>query len=80
MEHPFAPDLSEKSLEELQTEMSSLMNKLTYAYRTGNSPLIHQIQMMIDSYRTQYDKKMDEIFSKQKISSQINIQSQSSVE
>ncbi len=75
MEHPFAPDLKEKTLEELQEGISNLMNKLTFAYRTGNSPLIGQLQMMVESYRNQYSKKMDEIFAKQKLTSQINIQS-----
>lgn len=73
MEHPFAPDLSQKTLEELQADISSLNTKLTFAYRTGNGPLIGQIQMMIESYRRQYSKKMDEIFSKQNIGNKINI-------
>ena len=75
MEHPFAPDLSQKTIEELQEGISGIMNKLTFAYRTSNGPLIHQLQMMLESYRTQYSKKMDEAFSKQKIGKQINIQS-----
>lgn len=73
MEHPFAPDLSQKTLEELQADISSLNTKLTFAYRTGNGPLIDQIQMMVESYRRQYSKKMDEIFSKQNIGNKINI-------
>ena len=75
MEHPFITDISGKSLEELQESMSGLMNKLTFAYRTGNSPLIHQLQMVLESYRNQHSKKMDEIFDKQKLNNKINIQS-----
>ena len=75
MEHPFIIDISGKSLEELQETMSSLMNKLTFAYRTGNGPLIHQLQMVLESYRNQHSKKMDEIFDKQKLNNKINIQS-----
>lgn len=74
MEHPFINDLSEKSVEELQETISSLTNKLTYAYRTGNSPLIEQLNMAIESYRNQYNKKMDEVFSNQKLGGKINIQ------
>lgn len=55
--------------------MSGIMNKLTFAYRTQNGPLIHQLQMVLESHRTQYFKKMDEVFSKQKLNNQINIQS-----
>lgn len=77
MEHPFlsSADLSDKSIEEIQDAMSNLMNKLTFAYRTQNGPLIHQLQMVLESHRTQYNKKMDDIFSKQKLNNQINIQS-----
>lgn len=75
MEHPFVnkQDLSSKSLEELQEGMSSLMNKLTFAYRTGNGPLINQLQMVLETYRNIHNKKMDEIFEKQKLNTKINI-------
>jgi hypothetical protein len=77
MEHPFlsSADLKDKSIEEIQDTISDLMNKLTFAYRTQNGPLIHQLQMVLESHRTQYFKKMDEIFAKQKLNTQINIQS-----
>lgn len=77
MEHPFlsSVDLKDKSIEEIQDAMSNLMNKLTFAYRTQNGPLIHQLQMVLESHRTQYFKKMDEVFAKQKLNNQINIQS-----
>ena len=77
MEHPFlsSVDLKDKSIEEIQDAMSNLMNKLTFAYRTQNGPLIHQLQMVLESHRTQYYKKMDDVFAKQKLNNQINIQS-----
>jgi hypothetical protein len=77
MEHPFlsSKDLADKTIEELQDSISNIMNKLTFAYRTQNGPLIHQLQMVLESHRTQYFKKMDDVFSKQKLNSQINIQS-----
>lgn len=76
MEHPFINDLSDKSLDDLQEAISSLNNKLTFAYRTGNGPLIHQLQMVLESYKNQQRKKMDEIFAKQKINTTINIEKQ----
>lgn len=77
MEHPFlsSNDLADKTIEELQDSMGGIMNKLTFAYRTQNGPLIHQLQMVLESHRTQYYKKMDEVFAKQKLNNQINIQS-----
>lgn len=74
MEHPFINDLSSLSLEELQTKITDLNNKLNFAYRTGKGPLIHQISMVIESYRNQYKKKMDEMISKQNLKTQINIE------
>jgi hypothetical protein len=73
MEHPFIHNLEEKSLEELQTAISNLSNKLNFAYRTTNGPLIHQINMALESYRTAYAKKMDELISKQKVNMQIKV-------
>lgn len=74
MEHPFIISLEDKSLEELQNTISGLYSKLTYAYRTGNQPLISQINMVIESYRKEYNKRMDEMIKKQNINAQINIE------
>jgi hypothetical protein len=77
MEHPFltSKDLEDKTVQELQDSISSIISKLTFDYRTKNGPLIHQLHMVLESHRTQYAKKTDEVFAKQKINSQINIQS-----
>jgi hypothetical protein len=76
MEHPFlsSVDITENSLEQLQDKLSDLNNKLTFAYRTNNGPLIHQLHMVLESYRNAYNKKMDELISKQKINTKIDIQ------
>ncbi len=77
MKHPFINDLSNKTLEELQSTITGLMNKITFAYRTGNGPLIHQLQMAIESYKEAYSVKMDEMMNKQKINSKISIEKNS---
>lgn len=74
MEHPFINDLSGLSLEELQTKITDLNNKLNFAYRTGNGPLVNQVTMVITSYRNQYKKKMDEMINKQNLKTQISIE------
>jgi hypothetical protein len=76
MQHPFITDLSDKNLEELQETISGLTNKLTFAYRTGNGPLIHQLMMCLESYKTEYSKKMDELMKKQNIQSKVQITTQ----
>lgn len=74
MQHPFISDLSNKSIEDLQTTITSLMGKLNFAYRTQNGPLISQLQMALVSYREEHNKKMDELVKKQNIHGKINIQ------
>ena len=73
MEHPFIQDLSDLSLEELQTKLTDINNKLSYAYKTGNTSLISQINMVLESYRNAYNKKMDELIDKQKTKTKIDI-------
>lgn len=73
MEHPFINNLDDKNLEDLQTKISELSNKLNFAYRTQNSPLISQINMALESYRNAYNKKMNELIKKQNINAQVKI-------
>ena len=74
MTHPFISDLSHLTLEELQNKISDLMNKLNFAYRSGNGPLINQLLMVVDSYKVEYNKKMDDMIKKQNIQTKINIE------
>ena len=76
--HPFIGNLSDKSLEELQTTISTLTTKLTFAGRTGNRALVNQLMMAIDSYKDAYSKKIDDMIKKQDIQSLINIQQKDS--
>ena len=77
MEHPFINRavLESKSIEELQEIISGLTTKLNFAYKTQNGPLMHQLQMALESHKAQARKKMDELFEKQKLNTKINIQS-----
>ena len=77
MQHPFINDLSDKSLEEIQQTITALMGKLSFAYRSGNAPLAHQLQMALESYKTEYAKKMDSMISAQKIQTKISIKKDS---
>jgi hypothetical protein len=81
MEHPFLnrAALSEKTLEEIQTSLTDLMNKLTFAHRIGNRPLINQLQMVIESYRNEASKKLDEVMKKQNIQGQVSIQKEDEI-
>lgn len=67
MEHPFlaSSSLADKSLDELQSAITNLLGKLNFAQRNGNHPMAHQISMVLESYRSQYNSKMDVILQKQ---------------
>jgi predicted Zn-dependent protease len=74
MQHPFINDLSDKSLEDLQTSITDLMKKLNFAYSMQNGPMIHQISMVMESYKAEHSKKMDEIMKKQNIQTTVSVE------
>lgn len=73
MQHPFINDLSDKSLEDLQTTLQGLYTKLNFAHRMQNQSLVQQVSMVIESYKSECNKRMDEIYKKQNIDSRIKI-------
>lgn len=74
MEHPFIVTLEDKTMEELEQAMQSLTTKILFAHRIGNMPLVNQLNMVIESYRKEYNKRMDELFKKQHVENQIKVQ------
>ena len=77
MQHPFINNLSDKSLEDLQTSITDLMKKLNCAYSMQNGPMIHQISMVLESYKAEHNKKMDEIMKKQNIQTTVSVEKES---
>ena len=73
MQHPFISDLSDKSIDELQNIINDLSKKLNYVSRMQNGPMMHQMMMVIDSYKTEYNKRIDELYKKQNLQTKINI-------
>ena len=73
IEHPFIGDLSSKKMEELQEIISSLNKKLAFAYRMQNSSMIQQMHMVIESYKNEYAKRMNQLNEKQNIQDNIQI-------
>ena len=67
------PDISNKTVDELQASMSDLTQKLTFAHRMGQSFMINQINMVLEGYKTEYAKRMDELYKKQNIQNNIQI-------
>lgn len=73
MQHPFITDLSDKSLEDLSKAISDLNTKLNFAYRMQNGALINQLRMAIESYNSEYKKRIDELYKKNNVDKQIKI-------
>lgn len=73
MQHPFIHSLSEKSLDELQKTISELRTRLTQASRNMHPTLLPQIQMALESYTVEYNKRMNEIYKKQNLDNKINV-------
>lgn len=77
MTHPFISSLSDKSMEELQTSIQDLTTKLNFAYRMQNTAMITQLLMILDSYKQEHNRKMDELLKKQNTQTQISIKKES---
>lgn len=73
MHHPFVNDLSEKSADDLQQTIQDLHSKLNFVYKTQNQPLINQLHMVLESYKSEYGKRMDELYKKQNVQDSIKV-------
>ena len=51
MEHPLINDIGELDEQQLMDKITELNGKLPVAMRMGNSSLINQVQMAIETYR-----------------------------
>jgi hypothetical protein len=64
MEHPLINNLSELTLEQLQSKISELNKRLSFSYKTGNQALINQLQLVQYSYQAEYNRKMQALMPK----------------
>jgi hypothetical protein len=55
--HPLVSDLSGLSNEDLHKKYNELMSKMNQAYRSGPTSIIPQMQMIIENYRYEMDKR-----------------------
>ncbi len=73
MHHPFINDLSDKTIEELQEAIGDLTQKITFAHRIQNQPMINQLDMIMNSYKTEQKKKLDKLFAEKDIGDNIHV-------
>jgi hypothetical protein len=62
--HPMIGDLSSKTLEELQETINNLNNKVAFMSRMHNQTMMNQLIMALNSYRTEYSKRQEEMWNK----------------
>lgn len=58
MQHPLIGNLDDLSLDQLHEKITELNGKMTFALSTGNEYLINQIYMALESYQTEYKKRI----------------------
>jgi hypothetical protein len=62
--HPMIGDLSSKTLEELQETINNLNNKVAFMSRMHNQTMMNQLIMALNSYRSEYSKRQEEMWNK----------------
>lgn len=55
--HPLAPDLTQLTDDELHRKHSELMQRVTFSYRMGNADLIRQLQMILEDYNIEIQRR-----------------------
>ena len=55
--HPLTPDLSNLTDEELYNKRNELQNRLGYAYRAGYSDMVNQLNMLIQDYMLEIERR-----------------------
>ena len=65
MEHPLISSIDHLSMEELQSRISDLTKKLSFAQRSGNAQLTSQLRMALESFNNKYQQRVDELNRKQ---------------
>ena len=58
MKHPLMESLSDLSIDDIIEKTSDLQKKLNQALRFGNQNLANQINMVLEGYKEEYQKRM----------------------
>lgn len=59
--HPLAPDLSKLTDDELHQKRAELNNRLMFAYRMGQGEMLGQIQLLVNDYDMEIQKRNQKI-------------------
>jgi tRNA U38,U39,U40 pseudouridine synthase TruA len=64
MEHPLITDADSLTIEQLQTKVTDLTKKLSWAHRSGNAFLTQQVRMALDTYQNKLRQRQQEEWEK----------------
>lgn len=62
--HPLANDISGLSADDLEKKRAQLNDNLFRAYRHGDHNLVHQVQLLLDDYNQEIDRRHRELLEK----------------
>lgn len=57
MFHPLLPDLQQLKIADIESKISELSKKYFVAARSGNSSLCEQVLIVLEAYRTEFQKR-----------------------
>lgn len=61
--HPLSPDLSKLTDDELHEKRGELQNRLAFSYRMGYSNLVGQLQLLMNDYSTEVERRNTELMN-----------------
>jgi hypothetical protein len=64
MEHPLITDADSLTMEQLQTKVTDLTKKLSWAHRSGNAFLTQQVRMALETYQNKLRQRQQEEWEK----------------
>jgi len=68
--HPLSPDLTQLSDTDLHKKYNDLVSRLTQSYRFGSTSVVNQLQMILEDYRLEIERRnqkiLDDIAKKSK--------------
>ena len=59
--HPLSPDLSQLSDTDLHKKYNDLVSRLTQSYRIGPASIVGQLQMIIEDYKMEIQRRNQKI-------------------
>lgn len=55
--HPLSPDLTQLTDDELHRKHADIIQRITFAYRMGHTQMIQQLQMLLEDYNYEIQKR-----------------------